>query len=169
MAEREITGSLHRFGLARDRLTAALGLATGLTGTELEALEHLEEDGPLTQRELGERLFLTSGGTTLLVDRLERCGFASRRPHPSDRRAVLVELNLAAAEQASAPLGGYHAALAATARKLSSAERETVTRFLQQAAAAAAETAEAIRTDAPTRRRERRARTQARPAEGGQP
>ena len=129
MTARETRRALHRYGLARDRFTAAVGQATNLTSTEVEALEHLEEEGPLTQQQLADRLFLTSGGTTLLVDRLERDGFVSRRPHPSDRRAVLLELNQAAAPQTSPALEHYHAAVMAAARKLSAAEREAVAGF----------------------------------------
>jgi DNA-binding MarR family transcriptional regulator len=156
MRERELLGTLHRFGLMRDRLNAALAQATGLNATELEALEHLEEDGPLTQRELAERLFLTSGGTTLLVDRLERAGLVRRRPHPDDRRAVLLELDEAAAAQASAPLAAYHAALAAAAHRLSVTERASAAAFLAAAEQAASEAADALRSESGVRRSERR-------------
>ena len=162
MTARETRRALHRYGLARDRFTAAVGQATNLTSTEVEALEHLEEEGPLTQKQLAERLFLTSGGTTLLVDRLERDGFVSRRPHPSDRRAVLLQLNQAAAPETLPAVEGYHAAVMAAARKLSAAEREAVARFLDAASAAAGEAADALRTDDKRRRHERRGRGGAR-------
>src|SRR5262245_12079367 len=99
---KQIAVALHRFGLQRDRLRTALAQATGLVPADLDALEHLEADGPLTQRELGERLLLTSGAVTVLVDRLERAGLVERRPHPGDRRAVLVDLSLSAAEEPEA-------------------------------------------------------------------
>jgi DNA-binding MarR family transcriptional regulator len=35
---------------------------------------------------------VTSGGLSLMVDRLERDGFVRRRPNPDDRRGVLVAL-----------------------------------------------------------------------------
>ena len=150
---REVRQSLHRFGLARDRLSAAVRHTTGLAASELEALEHLEEDGRLTQRELADRLALTSGGTTLLVDRLERAGLVSRLPHPSDRRAVLLQLNRrAAVTAASAPLDRYHAAVASAARRLSAAEREGVAAFLAAAAAAAGEAAAELLAEEDERR-----------------
>jgi DNA-binding MarR family transcriptional regulator len=162
MTPRDTRRALHRYGLARDRFTAAIGQAANLTSTEMEALEHLEEEGPLTQKQLAERVSLTSGGTTLLVDRLERDGFVARRPHPGDRRAVLLELNHAAAPQTSPALERYHAAVAAAARNLTAAERDAVTRFLDAASAAAGEAAEELRTDEPRRRHERRGRSGAR-------
>lgn len=84
-----LSRSLQRFGLERDRMRAALARHAGMSGTDLDALEHLEADGPLTQRDLGDRLSLTSGAVTMLVDRLEKAGWVHRRPHPSDRRYVL--------------------------------------------------------------------------------
>src|SRR6266568_6556102 len=87
-----LAASLQRFGLDRDRMRAALAGRAGISATALDALEHLEADGPLTQRQLGERLSFTSGAITMLVDRLEEAGWVRRRPHPSDRRYVLVEL-----------------------------------------------------------------------------
>ena len=75
----ELAGSLQRFGLARDRMRAALAKSSGIGETDLDALEYLEAEGNLTQRELGERLSLTSGAVTMLVDRLEHAGWVNRR------------------------------------------------------------------------------------------
>ena len=90
---RELTASLQWFGLARDQMRSALASNAGISTTDLDALEHLEAGGPLTQRQLGDRLRLTSGAITMLVDRLEQAGWVRRRPHPGDRRSVLVELS----------------------------------------------------------------------------
>ncbi|MGO9187353.1 MAG: MarR family transcriptional regulator, partial [Streptosporangiaceae bacterium] len=76
-----MAASLQRFGLERDRMRGALASAAGISATDLDALEHLEADGPLTQRDLGDRLSLTSGAITMLVDRLEQAGLVRRRPH----------------------------------------------------------------------------------------
>ena len=64
-------------------MRTALARRAGIGATDLDALEHLEADGPLTQRDLGERLSLTSGAVTMLVDRLERAGWMHRRPIPA--------------------------------------------------------------------------------------
>jgi DNA-binding MarR family transcriptional regulator len=92
-------------------MRAALARHAGITATDLDALEHLEADGPLTQRELGDRLSLTSGAITMLVDRLERAGWVHRRPHPSDRRYLLLELSPNVAERTPQGLAEYHAAI----------------------------------------------------------
>src|SRR3974377_2083604 len=85
--------SLQRFGLERDRMRAALARHARISHTDLDALEHLEADGPLTQRDLGDRLCLTSGAVTMLVDRLEHAGWVNRRPHPTHPRYTLLDLS----------------------------------------------------------------------------
>ena len=47
---------------------------------------------PIIMSELGEELGVTSRNVTKLVDELETEGLVRRLPHPSDRRATMVEL-----------------------------------------------------------------------------
>lgn len=61
-----------------------------LTLSEMVACDHLHLDGSLTPRELDQRVNLSSGAITPLIDRLEARGFVHMKPHPSDRRSVLV-------------------------------------------------------------------------------
>jgi DNA-binding MarR family transcriptional regulator len=140
MAEgpKELTGSLQRFGLERDRMRAALARHAHISATELDALEHLEADGPLTQRDLGDRLSLTSGAVTMLVDRLEQAGWAHRRKHPTDRRYLLVELAPAALDAVPEGLAKYHDAISDLARGVPEQHRAAVASFLSDAADAAA-------------------------------
>src|SRR3954452_6867337 len=142
----QIRMQLHRFGLERDRLRAALCQQAGIAQSELDALEHLEADGPLTQRELGDRLFLSSAGVTVLVDRLERSGWVTRGPHPSDRRAVGLDRNGDAVAEWPEPLAAYHATVAAAARNIPGECREAVAEFLSAVTNDAATRAEALRT-----------------------
>jgi DNA-binding MarR family transcriptional regulator len=132
----DMAAGLQRFGLERDRMRAALASAAGISATDLDALEHLEADGPLTQRQLGDRLSLTSGAITMLIDRLEKGGLVRRQPHPSDRRYVMVEL---AAREPDLPdaLVTYHARVRAIADSVAPAQRGDVLDFLRRAADAA--------------------------------
>ncbi len=132
-----IAAHLQRFGLERDRMRASLANAAGISATDLDALEHLEADGPLTQRQLGDRLALTSGAITMLVDRLEQAGWVRRGPHPSDRRYVLVELSPDALERAPAGLTAYHARIRTIAGNVPAEHREAICSFLRAAADAA--------------------------------
>ena len=99
-------------------MRAALADEAGINATDLDALEHLEADGPLTQRQLAERLSLTSGAITMLVDRLEASGWVRRLPHPSDRRSTLVELSPQVLARTPAGLVAYHARIRAIAAKV---------------------------------------------------
>ncbi len=146
-----LADSLQRFGLERGRMLAALARQAGISETDLAAIEHLEAAGPLTQRDLGARLALSSGAVTMLADRLERAGWVNRRPHPTDRRFVLLELSPQVAEQTPPALAGYHAAIHALAAKVPAEHRDALGAFLDAAARAAADAA--IQISAPDSRR----------------
>ena len=78
--------------LALDRQRkVAVANALGLSWTRVLALRRLAS-GPQTQRELADRLSADQPYVTLMVDDLEKRGLVQRKPHPSDRRAKLVEL-----------------------------------------------------------------------------
>ena len=66
----------------------------GLTFARYEALVLLDfaRRGALPMRVMGERLQLHPTSVTNIVDRLQADGLVRRVPHPTDRRATLVEL-----------------------------------------------------------------------------
>lgn len=55
-------------------------------------LGQLRDHGPMSPSELGERLIVTRATVTGVVDSLERRGYVSRSPNPTDRRGVIVAL-----------------------------------------------------------------------------
>jgi DNA-binding MarR family transcriptional regulator len=136
----ELLAALRRYGLEDDRLDARMARQIGAPPVEFRAMDHLHHAKTLTPGELADRLALTSGAVTALVDRLEQLGWVTREPHPTDRRSIIVRAarDDATAEQLYAPIGE---ALAGAARKLSAAERAAAVRFLEEAAAIAAEQA----------------------------
>ena len=79
----------------------------------------------------------------MLVDRLEGSGWVHREPHPTDRRAVLLELADAPAG-VPAGLAAYHARIEALSGGVPGEHREALSAFLQKAAEAAAEAAEEL-------------------------
>lgn len=60
--------------------------------SQLRALRVLRRHGPMRLSELSEHLRIAARSTTEVVDSLQARGLAARRPDPSDRRAVLVDL-----------------------------------------------------------------------------
>jgi DNA-binding MarR family transcriptional regulator len=64
----------------------------GLTPAEINALASLSDGKPRTVSELGRLVGAAPTTLTSVLDRLERRGHVTRGRHPSDRRAVVVEL-----------------------------------------------------------------------------
>ena len=64
----------------------------GLNGTDLHAVNIIENSGGLTAGELATEAGLTTGAVTGVIDRLERAGYARRVADPDDRRRVKLEV-----------------------------------------------------------------------------
>lgn len=73
------------------RFDGAVAEALGIHRSDLRCLNALEH-GPLPPRTIGERLGLTSGSVTALLDRLERAGLVERRADEADRRRWAIAL-----------------------------------------------------------------------------
>jgi DNA-binding MarR family transcriptional regulator len=67
-------------------------LVEGMTYPRMRLIHELSEEGPQIMGALRDRLGVSARNITVLVDGLERDGFARRAPHPMDRRATVVEL-----------------------------------------------------------------------------
>ena len=65
----------------------------GLRLTDMQCINVLDLMGPSTPGELARSTGLTTGGVTVMLDRLEKSGYVKRVPNPRDRRSVLVRLN----------------------------------------------------------------------------
>lgn len=76
-------------GLLEQRLQAERGMLLA----DNEALLNLGHAGePLRMSDIAERLVLSPGGATKVIDRLEEMACVRRIPDPNDRRATLVEI-----------------------------------------------------------------------------
>ena len=78
-----------------DREMARVSRSFGLKPGWLDVLSALRRIGPpyrMSASELARWVLLSSGGMTNRLDRIEEAEFVRRRPDPSDRRGVLVEL-----------------------------------------------------------------------------
>ena len=66
---------------------------TALTAARTHVLWELNRLGPSTQQSLAVALAVSPRNITGLVDALAASSYVERRPHPTDRRAVLVTLS----------------------------------------------------------------------------
>ena len=62
----------------------------GVTASQAMTLNFLGEEDAIPTNVLGQKLQITSATMTGILDRLEKMDLIERRPHPDDRRAVLV-------------------------------------------------------------------------------
>lgn len=84
-AEREICGLVSELARQIDGHVRARVVNLDLTGSQAVALRELT--GPLTMRELADRMGCEASNVTFVVDRLEQQGVVERQPHARDRRA----------------------------------------------------------------------------------
>jgi len=87
----ELFVQIRALGSAMDTFERAASHVLGINRSDLHALNALEH-GPLSHGHLADRLGLTSGTVTTLVDRLVDAGYVERRPDPTDRRRSEVAL-----------------------------------------------------------------------------
>lgn len=65
----------------------------GLTRARAKALWEVAHRTPVTQRDLADALDVSPRNVTALVDALEKDGFVRRNDHPTDRRAIVLDLS----------------------------------------------------------------------------
>ena len=91
----------------------------------------LEMLGTSTPGRLAEWMGLTTGGVTVMLDRLEGAGCIKREPNPDDRRSVLVRVNAKKMEKIDVHYAGLAKELDAYILTLPQADVETVVSFLK--------------------------------------
>lgn len=84
------------FGDAHDRMNGALKHGMDMNLTDLAALRLLimreERRAAVTPADISRHLRISTASTTKLLDRLAAAGHVVRVPHPTDGRALVVEL-----------------------------------------------------------------------------
>jgi DNA-binding MarR family transcriptional regulator len=86
----ELQSELRAYQQSVDALDEVAARRIGVNRSDLRCLDTLLQEGGATPTRLAQRLGLTSGSVTTMIDRLERAGYAARSPDPADRRRVLV-------------------------------------------------------------------------------
>ncbi|WP_375385977.1 MarR family winged helix-turn-helix transcriptional regulator [uncultured Microbacterium sp.] len=93
--------SMQAYQAAVDDFDRECARLLGVNSTDLRCLEILvtEPDVEITPKMIAQRLNLTSGSVTTMLDRLERAGYAAREPHNVDRRKTVVRATPEAQQQ----------------------------------------------------------------------
>ena len=94
----------------------------------LEALYHL---GPLSLGDLADKLLVTGGNVTYVMDRLEEQGLVYRERSPEDRRVIQAKLTDAGRARILEVFPGHAEYVAAVARHLDGDDQETLRTLLK--------------------------------------
>ena len=111
----------------------------GLTLAEFGILEALLHKGRLRTGELQEKILVTSGGTTYLVDRLAGRGLVRRASCEEDRRVRYVELTPAGERLVRRAFDRHASRIVRAVGGLGADEQEQAIRLLRKLGHAAAE------------------------------
>jgi DNA-binding MarR family transcriptional regulator len=129
---KEIRHLLYRRDVALGRYRSGLARSLGLTDVEMLALVHLDEQGELAPSAIAALLHLSSGGTTALVQRLERAGHVTRQPHPTDQRSILIGLSPATARRLADAYAPLEDGMDSVVDALGDSERAAVVELLSR-------------------------------------
>lgn len=104
----------------------------GLNASEFGVLELLYNKGPHPIQQIGDKILITSGTMTYVIDKLEKKELIIRRPCDNDRRIVYAELTDAGRERMSEILPGHYNAIRESLRGLTSEEQELAITLLKK-------------------------------------
>lgn len=100
--------------------------------TDLHAMEHLIQSGPLSPTELARRLDISTAAATTVVDRLTALGHTTRTQHPTDRRGVVVVPSPESVARAMTTLMPMISGIDGVLDEFDADEQETITTYLER-------------------------------------
>ena len=135
---------LREFMAAFDHFRLQISARLDISTAEANALSYLLEAGQLTQVDLADKLGITSGGATAMIDRMEEAGLVRRSADPHDRRRRLVQID----GPMSAGILDANAGLSRVFEGMDDAALQALTRDLRELAEKIRRSAESVRSDA---------------------
>jgi len=107
----------------------------GLHLTDMQCINLLDLLGPVTPGVLARYTGLTTGGVTVMLDRLEKAQMVKREPNPSDRRSVLIRINAAKLKKINTLYSGINEQFAALLEETPESELRSVVNFFSRMSA----------------------------------
>jgi DNA-binding MarR family transcriptional regulator len=65
---------------------------TGISLAQMHTIEIIGHNRNRRMKEIAQKMGVTTGSLTVMIDRLEKNGLVQRHPHPDDRRSLMVTL-----------------------------------------------------------------------------
>lgn len=123
---------LARCYLTFSRAVTAKVSEYGLTTPQFGVLEALHHLGPLSLGELADKLLVTGGNVTYVMDRLEEQGLVTRERCGEDRRVVWAKLTVKGRELIGEAFPGHTEFVEELVSELEPAEQETLRALLKK-------------------------------------
>ena len=98
----------------------------GISIPQCDVLTTLSEQEGVNQQQLAERLYVTKGNISGLLDRLEDAGFVERRAAASDRRQYSIYLTESGRAMAERAIAVQHKWIASTFERMTEADLEAL-------------------------------------------
>jgi DNA-binding MarR family transcriptional regulator len=128
------------FGDAHDRMSGAMKRGMDMNVTDLAALRLLimreDRGSAVTPADISRHLRISTASTTKLLDRLAAAGHVVRSPHPTDRRALVVQLTEHARSEFFRLFGERLAAMRSAFSEFTDDELRAAARVLDASSAA---------------------------------
>jgi MarR family 2-MHQ and catechol resistance regulon transcriptional repressor len=115
-------------------------LRHGLSLSEFGVLELLWHKGPQPLGEVAERILLTTGSVTYVIDQLVKQGLVERRACPTDRRVIYAELTDAGRDRIAAIFPSHSERIKLAVAGLSKEEQALAVDLLRKLGRSAKET-----------------------------
>ncbi|NQX13955.1 MarR family transcriptional regulator [Microbacteriaceae bacterium VKM Ac-2855] len=132
----ELLGAMRGYRNAEMAMRRRTRGAMGMGETDLIAVQYLIREQragrTVSAKDLAQHLAISSASTTVLIDRLVRSKHVERRPHPTDRRGVVVVATDASDREVRSTLATMHQRMLAAADQTSEAEAEAILSFLNR-------------------------------------
>jgi DNA-binding MarR family transcriptional regulator len=132
-----------------DLMDQAIADRLGMNRTDAQCMDIVSRLGPISAGDLAERVGLTAGAITAVLDRLERGHWIRRERDTADRRRVIVYGSKAEHAKMEPIFAGLRESTRDVLGRYSKEQLEVIGDFLRRAATIAAEHRQGLRNPRP--------------------